>query len=222
MRVQAHAVVSTRAYVRSQPHSAEITAYMHYPLNARSHCCVALRIAVANLSSQSYPPAAAMSFVPNTELSCQICDTVYANANAAFVLNCADEGCRANMCLQCLMKGVFANPNLEKLCPHCRRPATSYSYAFFSAHKSVTALRDKVSATEAKATRLKKKLTIVQFDAEQAVQSMKEWDSWASASKSAVFAMPSTELRPPVVLSPRARSRSPRPESDVRYVEYNG
>ena len=57
MRVQVHAVVSTRACVRSQPHSAEITAYMHYQ-HARSLASVfALRITAAKLSSQLYSPA---------------------------------------------------------------------------------------------------------------------------------------------------------------------
>ena len=137
-----------------------------------------------------------MSFVPNTDLSCQICNTAYESANAAFVLNCADEGCRAHLCFQCVQRGVFANLNQDKLCPHCRRPASSFSYAFFSAHKSVNALRDKIYAKKIEATRLTKKLAVVKFDAERAMQSMTDWDSWAIASKSAVLAMPSTEPRP--------------------------
>ena len=135
-------------------------------------------------------------------------------------LRCADEGCRHHLCFQCVQRGVFANPNQEKLCPHCRRPAFTFSYAFFSAHKNVNALRERVSAAEVERTRLKKKLAIVKFDAVRAVQNINEWDKWAASSRSAVVAMPNEPRPSPVVVNPRTRSRSPR--SEVRYVEYNG
>ena len=160
--------------------------------------------------------------VASTDLSCSICDNVYESANDAFVLSCSDGGCKAMQCIDCMKKAVFAHTsNEEKLCPHCRHPSTSYSYAFFGVHKNVSALRDKISAKDVEAGRLKKRLESVKIDAELAVQRLDAWQSWAAASKSALLAMPSPESQqPPAAVSSRERSRSPR--RDVHVVEYNG
>ena len=162
-------------------------------------------------------------FVASTDLSCSICHNIYASANDAFVLSCSDEGCKAMLCIDCMQKAVFASTsNREKLCPHCRRPATSYSYASFGVHKNVNALRDKIFAKEVEAGRLKKRLASFKIDAELAVQRLDAWQSWATTSKSALLAMPAPETQqpPPVAVSPQARSRSPR--RDAPYVEYDG
>ena len=174
------------------------------------------------LFTQVRSRAARSLFAASTDLSCSICESVYLTANDAFVLSCSDSGCKAMLCIDCMQKAVFASTsNREKLCPHCRRPATSYSYAFFSVHKHANALRDKVFAKEVEAGRLKKRLASVKIDAELAVLRLEAWQAWAASSKTALVAMPSPETQqPPVVVSPPARSRSPL--RDAPYVEYNG
>ena len=159
-----------------------------------------------------------MAFAANTVLCCQICDTVYATANHAFALNCSDEGCKAHLCFDCMQKAVFAGSgHQDKLCPHCRRPVHSYSYAFFSEHQNVKALREQLIAAEAEATHLKTRLAMSKCLAQRAAQRLDDWRKWAAESKNALLAMPSAAA-PPRVVSPQPRSRSPRP----RYVEYNG
>jgi len=161
---------------------------------------------------------AIMSFATNTILCCQICDTVYATANHAFALNCADEGCKAHTCFDCMQKAVFSGSgNQDKLCPHCRRPVHSYSYAFFSVCQDMKALREQLAAADAEATHLKSRLAMSKLKADRAAQRLDDWRTWATASKNALLAMPSAATLPHVV-SPRPRSRSP----PVRYVEYNG
>ena len=95
---------------------------------------------------------------------------------------------------------------------------------FFAVQKQVTALQDKLSIADAETSRLKKNLLIAKFDAQRAMERLDEWGAWATASKSALLAMPSSATLP-VVLSPRARSRSPRRQvrpSGVMYAEYDG
>ena len=156
--------------------------------------------------------AAMPLFAATTDLSCSICQSVHETSSDAFVLSCSDEGCKAMLCFDCMQKAVFASTgNRQKLCPHCRRPATSYSYAVFSMHKNLNALRHKVFAKEAEADRLKKRLASIKIDAELAVQRLEAWQAWAATSTAALLAMPRPESQqPPAAVSPRARSRSPR------------
>ena len=173
----------------------------------------------SHFGSRLYPlRPAIMTFAQNTTQCCQICDTVYATANQAFALNCADEGCKAHTCFDCLQKAVFSDSgNQDKLCPHCRRPVHSYSYAFFSVRQDVKALGVQLAAADAEATRLKSRLAMAKSKADRTIQRLDDWRTWAAASKNALLAMPSAASLSHVV-NPRSRSRSP----SVRYVEYTG
>ena len=180
--------------------------------------------------------AASMSFSANDELFCPICDTVYATANSAFVLSCADDGCKGHLCFDCLQKAVFPGNAQEKTCPHCRRAVATYSYAFFTTHKSVSQLQDKVGMAEIEVNRLTKRLAAAKTDAEQFSSRLIDWCRWGTAGKAALGNMPSTATPPHVRgaaagaaagVQPEpeaARSRSPRQvrPSGVLYPEYNG
>ena len=178
-----------------------------------------------------------MSFSANDELFCPICDTIYATANSAFVLSCADDGCKGHLCFDCLQKAVFPGNAQEKTCPHCRRSVASYSYAFFGTHKSVSQLQDKVGMAEIEVNRLKKTLAAAKNEAEQASSRLVDWCRWGTAAKAALGNMPSSAAPPHVRgaaagaaaagVQPEpeaARSRSPRQvrPSGVLYPEYNG
>ena len=184
-----------------------------------------LKCTAAYLASGRILTTGHMPFVANEDLCCPICENAYATANSAFSLDCSEQGCRGHLCFDCLQKSCFpGNSAADKTCPHCRRAVKSYSYAFFAVQKQVTGLQDKLSAADAETSRLKKNLLIAKFDAQRAMERLDEWGAWATASKSALLAMPSSATLA-VVLSPRARSRSPRRQvrpSGVMYAEYDG
>jgi hypothetical protein len=178
-----------------------------------------------------------MPFVANEELCCPICDVLYSTASSAFVLSCAKDGCQGHLCFECLQRAVFPGNRSSQdatTCPHCRRAVLGYSYAFFAAHKNVSALQDKLTASEAEMGRLTKSLATARAQAEEATHRLTDWCRWATAAKSALQAMPSSATPPHVraVVSPHpdseaARSRSPRsvrPSGVLysEYVEYNG
>ena len=175
-----------------------------------------------------------MSFSANDELFCPICDTLYATANSAFVLSCADDGCKGHLCFDCMQKAVFPGNAQEKTCPHCRRSVATYSYAFFGTHKSVSQLQDKVAMAEVEVNRLTKRLAASKADAEQFSSRLVDWCRWGTAAKAALGNMPSSATPPHVrggasagtqpEQPEAARSRSPRQvrPSGVLYPEYNG
>ena len=157
-------------------------------------------------------------------------------ACVAFVLSCAGDGCQGHLCFDCVSKAVFPGNRSSQdgaHCPHCRRVVDSYSYAFFAAHTNVSALQDKLAASDAELKRLNKSLTTAKAQAEESTQRLKDWCAWAAATKAAIQAMPSSAIPPHVRASagsqPDAetapRSRSPRSSvrvSGVMYSEYNG
>ena len=55
--------------------------------------CTARSVSQA-LSRPFLIPLCLMSFSANDEFFCPNCDTLYATANSAFVLSCADDGCK--------------------------------------------------------------------------------------------------------------------------------
>ena len=117
-----------------------------------------------------------------------------------------------------MQKAVFSDSgNQDKLCPHCRRPVHSYSYAFFSVRQDVKALEVQLAAADAEETRLKSRLAMAKSKADRTIQRLDDWRTWATSSKTALLAMPSAASLSHVV-NPRSRSRSP----SVRYVEYTG
>jgi uncharacterized Zn-finger protein len=194
--------------------------------------CTARSVSQA-LSRPSLIPLCLMSFSANDELFCPICDTLYATANSAFVLSCADDGCKGHLCFDCLQKAVFPGNAQEKSCPHCRRAVTTYSYAFFGTHKCVSQLQDKVGMAEIEVNRLTKRLAAAKTDAEQFSSRLVDWCRWGTAAKAALGNMPSSATPPHVRggasagAQPEpeaARSRSPRSvrPSGVLYPEYNG
>ena len=194
--------------------------------------CTARSVSQA-LSRPSLITLCLMSFSANDELFCSICDTLYATANSAFVLSCADDGCKGHLCFDCMQKAVFPGNAQEKTCPHCRRSVATYSYAFFGTHKSVSQLQDKVAMAEVEVNRLTKRLAAAKADAEQFSSRLVDWCRWGTAAKAALGNMPSSAT-PPHVRGGAAASAQPEPEaarsrsprsvrpSGVLYPEYNG
>lgn len=231
---------------RAYAHTPTRTSRIHHPSPIRSYCGLAspphsypssMCSVVAALAFARFP-SQAMPFVANDELCCPICDVLYSTANSAFVLSCAKDGCQGHLCFECLQRAVFPGNRSSQdatTCPHCRRAVLGYSYAFFAAHKNVSALQDKLTASEAEVGRLTKSLATARTQAEEATRRLNDWCRWATAAKSALQAMPSSATPPHVraVVSPQpdseaARSRSPRsvrPSGALyssEYVEYNG
>ena len=82
------------------------TPYAHTYANLFVLLCTIRSVSQA-LSRPSLIPLCLMSFSANDELFCPICDTIYATANSAFVLSCADDGCKGHLCFDCLHKESF-------------------------------------------------------------------------------------------------------------------
>ena len=140
-----------------------------------------------------------MPFAANEELCCPICDVTYSTANSVFTLSCSAEGCQGHMCFDCVQKAVFPGTRSSQdgsSCPHCRRVVDSYSYAFFAAHKNVSILQDKLSASDAEVKRLTKNLATAKAQAEESTNRLKDWCQWATATKSFIQAMPSSATPP--------------------------
>ena len=225
----AHTCTNTRTCVYTSIHSREhalTRAHAHTPFVSRSHC---------GLAAHSYSHhGPAMPFAANEELCCPICEVTYSTSNSVFTLSCAAVGCQGHLCFDCLQKAVFPGNRSSQdgaTCPHCRRAVDSYSYAFFAAHKNVSALQDKLTASDADVKRLTKSLATAKAQADEATQRLQDWCAWATATKGAIQAMPSSAIPPhvrafsgPQPDSEAARSRSPRSVrvSGVMYSEYNG
>ena len=161
-----------------------------------------------------------MSFAANEDVCCPICDVTYSTGSSVFVLSCSAEGCQGHLCFDCLQKAVFPGNRSSQdgaTCPHCRRTVSSYSYAVFASHKNVSDLQDKLSASQAEVKRLTKSLATAKAQAEESTNRLKDWCQWATATKSAIQAMPSS-VTPPHVRAfagtqpdpETRRSRSPR------------
>ena len=84
-------------------------------------------------------------------------EATYATANSVFMLSCAKDGCMGHLCFDCLQKACFSGTRSSQdpsTCPHCRRQVNSYSYAVFSALKTVDALQTKIQTSSTEVTRL--------------------------------------------------------------------
>ncbi len=82
---------------------------------------------------------------PNTDVACPICFKVYPTANHAFTLTCAEQGCRLNICFDCISKAVFNGVD-EPRCPHCRRTVHGYSYADFTVKRKLDHVHDQLDS----------------------------------------------------------------------------
>ena len=223
---------TTSLFVIIHAHFRSRTPYVHTSAMLFVFLCTVSSVSQA-LSRPSLIPLCLMSFSANDELCCPICDTLYATANSAFVLSCADDGCKGHLCFDCLQKAVFPGNAQDKTCPHCRRSVATYSYAFFGTHKSVSQLQDKVAMAEVEVNRLTKRLAAAKADAEQFSSRLVDWCRWGTAAKAALGNMPSFAM-PPHVRGGAAASAQPEPEaarsrsprqvrpSGVLYPEYNG
>ena len=132
------------------------------------------------------------------------------------------------MCYDCIQKAVFPGNNgaQDAICPHCRRAVSNYSYAFFSAFKTVAYLQERLSAVESEVGRTKKHLAVAKAEAKQATARVGEWSRWATAAKSSLQAMPPSSMQHVHVSVPSresetARSRSPRqPQVQLARLEF--
>ena len=192
--------------------------HAHTQFIFRSHC--GLVASIPPFIRLCFHHGPAMPFAANEELCCPICEVIYSTANSVFVLSCAADGCQGHLCFDCVQKAVFPGNQTaqdDSKCPHCRRVVDSYSYAFFAAHKNVSTLQDKLSASDAEVKRLTKSLATAKAQAEESTHRLKDWCQWATATKSAIQAMPSSATPPHVRAfagtqpdSETRRSRSPR------------
>ena len=175
-------------------------------------------------------PSQGMSFLANEELCCPICGVIYFTPNSAFSLSCAAQGCQGHLCFDCLQKAVFPGNRIsldDTKCPHCRRVVDSYSYAFFAAHSHVSSLQDRLSASDVEVKRLTKSLATTKAQAAESMHRLQEWCEWATATKSAMQAMPSSATPPhtrafagPRQADSEARSRSPRQQVQLARLEF--
>ena len=154
-----------------------------------------------------------MPFIPNDSFACQICEKVYETGNHAFALSCADEGCRSNMCWDCLQKAVFSGMHEQK-CPHCRRTVTGHTYALFANYKLAASLEEKLSSAQAE-----RKMVFANGERDMLMDRINQWRDWSLASKATLLNMPpSAQPARSVRLD---RSRSP-PAARAPTGEYNG
>ena len=76
------------------------------------------------------------------------------------------RGCAGHLCFDCAMNSVFDGRNdKDATCPNCKRPVTSYSYAFSAAHHNVSCLQDRLSSLDAEVCGLKKSLAALNSEA---------------------------------------------------------
>ena len=152
-----------------------------------------------------------MPFAANEELCCPICDVIYSTSNSVFALSCSADGCQGHLCYECVQKAVFPGNRSSQdgaTCPHCRRAVDSYSYLCFAAHKNVSTLQDKLSASDAEVKRLKKSLATAKAQAEESANRLQDWCEWAISTKSAIQGMPSSA-------TPHVRFAGPQPDTET-------
>lgn len=104
---------TTSRFAIARAHFRSRAPYAHTHTILFVIVCTARSVSRA-LSRAPLIPLCLMSFSANDELFCPICDTLYATANSAFVLSCADDGCKGHLCFDCLQKvGIFIYLNFE-------------------------------------------------------------------------------------------------------------
>ena len=114
------------------------------------------------------------------------------------------------------MKIFDGRNDKEATCVSCKRPATSYSYAFSATHKNVSSLQDRLSSLDAEVSVLKKPLVAVGTEADEAICRLNEWRLWGIVAKGKMFSMPPSGFPHGHVIvrsepgSEAPRSRSPR------------
>ena len=96
---------------------------------------------------ESFAAMSAPSLSTNTDIACSICTQVYLTANHALSLTCAEQGCRADLCYECLNRAVF-NGTDEPKCPHCRRTVDGYGYAGFSCKRKMDEVQRHAEAAD--------------------------------------------------------------------------
>ena len=175
-------------------------------------------------------PSQGMSFLANEELCCPICGVIYFTPNSAFSLSCAAQGCQGHLCFDCLQQAVFPGNQIaldDSKCPHCRRVVDSYSYAFFGAHRFVSTLQDRLSASAVEVERLTKSLATTKAQAAESMHRLEEWCEWATATKSAIQAMPSSAtlhrtraFAGPLQADSETRSRRPRQQVELARLQF--
>ena len=107
----------------------------------------------------------------------------------------------------------------EQKCPHCRRPATHYTYALFSAYRLVSSLETRLSDAQAELAALKKKNVFANSERDMLMERINTWRDWSLSAKQTLLNMPpSAQPARSVRLD---RSRSP-PAARPPLGEYNG
>ena len=107
----------------------------------------------------------------------------------------------------------------DQKCPHCRRPATHYTYALFSNCKLIVSLEEKLSTAQAELAALKRKAVFANGERDMLMDRINQWRDWSLASKAVLLNMPpSAQPARSVRLD---RSRSP-PITRAPLGEYNG
>ena len=153
-----------------------------------------------------------MAFALNADLTCTICETLYATANCVFSFDCAVEhGCRGHLCWTCLQKHTLSGMSAETRCPHCRRPVSKYTYTHFAMQGRMDALQDRADRAEklqAELNQQKQLLIAVSGERDMIRDRLSQWRAWSSTTRSALMAMPSSSAQVSTSVRPE-RSRSP-------------
>ena len=128
------------------------------------------------------------------------------------------RGCAAHLCFDCVMKIFDGRNNKDATCVSCKRPVTSYSYAFSATHRNVSFLQDRLSSLDTQVSDLKKNVATVGAEADDAISRLNEWRLWGLVAKDKVSTMPPSgfpHVHVVVRSEPGSRSRSP-PRAQVR------
>ena len=114
------------------------------------------------------------------------------------------------------MKIFDGRNDKEATCVSCKRPATSYSYAFSATHKNVSSLQDRLSSLDAEVSVLKKNIVAVGAEADEAISRLNEWRLWGIVAKGKMFSMPPSGFPRGHVVQSEPRSEAPRSRSPRR------
>ena len=115
--------------------------------------------------------------------------------------------CRCGpLCIQdCLQKAVFSTMHEQK-CPHCRRPATHYTYALFSNHRLVSSLETRLSDAQAELAALKRKNVFANSERDMLMERINTWRDWSLSAKQTLLNMPPSAQPARSVRLDRSRS----------------
>ena len=127
------------------------------------------------------------------------------------------RGCAAHLCFDCVMKIFDGRNDKDATCVSCKRPVTSYSYAFSATQQSVSSLQDKLSSLDAEVSVLKKNIVAVGAGADEAISRLKDWRLWGIVAKGKMSSMPPSGFsRGHVVVRSEPGSEAPRSRSPRR------